>query len=52
VISVGEDNPFGHPDPGTLTTLAMHHVRVFRTDLDGTVSIDVGSDGVHAEGEP
>jgi competence protein ComEC len=52
VISVGEGNPFGHPDPGTLTTLAVHHVRVFRTDLDGTVSIDVGSDGVHAEGEP
>jgi competence protein ComEC len=41
VISVGADNPYGHPTPGTLATLAAHGVRTLRTDLDGTVEIDV-----------
>ncbi len=42
VISVGADNPYGHPTPGTLATLAEHHVPTLRTDQDGTVEIDVG----------
>jgi competence protein ComEC len=41
VISVGADNPYGHPTPGTLATLAAHQVPTLRTDLDGTVEIDV-----------
>ncbi len=41
VISVGDPNPFGHPTPGTLSTLARHRVRTLRTDRDGTVEIDV-----------
>jgi competence protein ComEC len=41
VISVGADNPYGHPTPGTLATLVAHHVPTLRTDLDGTVEIDV-----------
>jgi competence protein ComEC len=41
VISVGADNPYGHPTPGTLATLAAHHVPTLRTDLDGTIEIDV-----------
>jgi competence protein ComEC len=41
VISVGADNPYGHPTPGTLATLAAHGVPVLRTDRDGTVVIDV-----------
>jgi competence protein ComEC len=41
VISVGADNPYGHPTPGTLATLAVHHVPTLRTDLEGTVEIDV-----------
>jgi competence protein ComEC len=42
VISVGADNPYGHPTPGTLATLAAHHVPTLRTDEDGTIEIDVG----------
>jgi competence protein ComEC len=42
VISVGEDNSYGHPTPGTLSTLAEHGVRALRTDLDGDVEIDAG----------
>jgi competence protein ComEC len=41
VISVGTENPYGHPTAGTLATLAAHHVPTLRTDLDGTVEIDV-----------
>jgi competence protein ComEC len=41
VISVGAHNPYGHPTPGTLATLAAHQVPTLRTDLDGTVEIDV-----------
>lgn len=41
VISVGAGNPFGHPTPATLATLARHRVRTLRTDRDGTVAIDV-----------
>ncbi len=41
VISVGEDNPYGHPTPATLATLAAHGIRTLRTDLDGTVVLEV-----------
>ena len=41
VISVGADNPYGHPTPGTLATLAAHRVPTLRTDQDGTIEIDV-----------
>jgi competence protein ComEC len=42
VISVGDENPFGHPTPATLATLAAHRVPVMRTDLNGSVAIEVG----------
>jgi len=42
VVSVGDDNPFGHPTAATLTMLAAHGVRTLRTDRDGTVVLDVG----------
>jgi competence protein ComEC len=46
VISVGAGNPYGHPTPGTLATLAAHGVPVLRTDLDGTVVIEAGRGGI------
>lgn len=49
VISVGEDNPFGHPTPSTLTTLATHGVRTLRTDRGGTIVLDVRRDSVEVE---
>jgi competence protein ComEC len=42
VISVGEGNPYGHPAPQPLETLAAKGVEVIRTDDQGEVSIDVG----------
>jgi competence protein ComEC len=41
VISVGEDNPYGHPTRGTLSALERHQVPILRTDRDGDVVIDV-----------
>jgi competence protein ComEC len=45
VISVGAGNPYGHPTPETLATLAAHRVPVLRTDLDGAIEIDVDGSG-------
>ncbi|HEX2096487.1 MAG TPA: ComEC/Rec2 family competence protein [Solirubrobacterales bacterium] len=41
VISVGDDNPFGHPTGSALSALARHGVVTWRTDRDGTVAIEV-----------
>jgi beta-lactamase superfamily II metal-dependent hydrolase len=37
VISVGAGNSYGHPAQDTLNRLAAHGVKVYRTDLNGTV---------------
>jgi competence protein ComEC len=43
VISVGDDNSYGHPTTATLATLAAHGVPTLRTDRDGEVVIDVST---------
>jgi competence protein ComEC len=37
VVSVGEGNPFGHPNPETLARLEGTNARLLRTDRDGAV---------------
>src|SRR2546423_8665489 len=49
VISVGAHNPYGHPTPATLATLAGHHVPILRTDESGDVAIEVTSRGFRVE---
>jgi competence protein ComEC len=49
VISVGDDNPYGHPTPATLSTLAAHQVPVLRTDRDGTIVLEVSRHAVAVE---
>ena len=39
IISLGAGNPYGHPHPDVLNTLADQHVRVWRTDVHGAVTI-------------
>lgn len=39
-ISVGRNNPFGHPSPEVLQRLRADGVRVYRTDLDGAITAD------------
>jgi competence protein ComEC len=41
VISCGRRNLFGHPHPSVLERLDERRVRTFRTDRDGTVSIEI-----------
>lgn len=41
VISVGDDNPFGHPTAAVLAALANGGVRVLRTDRDGTIVLEL-----------
>jgi competence protein ComEC len=50
VISVGDDNPYGHPTRGTLSTLAGHQVPTLRTDEDGDVVLDVSSGSFRVDG--
>lgn len=41
VISVGADNPYGHPAASTMAELAQHGVQTLRTDRRGTIELDV-----------
>jgi competence protein ComEC len=51
VISVGAENPYGHPTAATIATLAAHGVPTLRTDERGEVTISVGPGGWRAETE-
>ncbi len=39
VISVGKDNDYGHPHQSLLDRLSERGLTVYRTDLDGTISL-------------
>jgi competence protein ComEC len=41
VISVGRHNDYGHPAPSALTGLRRLGAQVRRTDLDGTILVEV-----------
>jgi len=50
VISVGEDNDYGHPAPAVLTALESAGARVLRTDTDGAVALGTGPSGAGEAG--
>ena len=41
VIQVGRNNFYGHPHQQTLDRLSARGIRIFRTDTDGAVGIDI-----------
>jgi competence protein ComEC len=41
VVSVGEGNTYGHPDPGLIDALSQAGIAVARTDLDGAAVLVV-----------
>lgn len=51
LISVGADNPYGHPAQKTLERLAAAGCRIYRTDLQGTVTVRAGGQ-INTEMEP
>jgi competence protein ComEC len=46
VISVGRRNRFGHPHPSTLEALKAAGARVWRTDIDGAVTVTTDGDSL------
>jgi competence protein ComEC len=41
LISVGAENPYGHPAPETLNELGEEEIPILRTDRGGTIVLDV-----------
>ncbi|WP_205697738.1 ComEC/Rec2 family competence protein [Conexibacter sp. SYSU D00693] len=52
VVSAGRPNPYGHPAPSTLATLAQAVSRTARTDDDGTIVVEGRRGGLHVGGPP
>ena len=52
VASAGADNPYGHPARPTLERLAASGARVYRTDVDGSVSVTFGAEGSVVRTDP
>lgn len=49
VISVGENNSFGHPHPQTLERLAAHRIKVLRTDKQGALVFESDGNEINVE---
>jgi competence protein ComEC len=49
VTSAGAGNRYGHPAPATLQRLEGRGAHVFRTDLDGSVSVALSARGVSVD---
>ncbi|HEU5063244.1 MAG TPA: ComEC/Rec2 family competence protein [Solirubrobacterales bacterium] len=50
VISVGDDNPYGHPTAATLATLESQGIPTLRTDLEGTIEIEAERGSIRVDG--
>lgn len=45
LIGVGEDNKFGHPNEDVLSSLKGFNMSIYRTDMNGEITIEVNSKG-------
>lgn len=45
LVSAGRFNRYGHPDPGVVARLERSGARVWRTDTQGTISVQARRDG-------
>ncbi|WP_194793121.1 ComEC/Rec2 family competence protein [Raineyella fluvialis] len=48
LVSVGRDNPYGHPHPRTLDALTRLGMSVIRTDRSGHIAVSCREDGCRA----
>jgi competence protein ComEC len=46
IISAGDGNPYGHPNPALLGRLESAGIRILRTDRDGAVHVTTDGDGI------
>ncbi len=49
LVSCGRENRFGHPAPVTLASLAAARVRVFRTDLESDILLELFPGGTRVQ---
>lgn len=49
VISVGAENAYGHPTPDALSRLERQRAHVYRTDQDGTVTVETDGARIQVE---
>ena len=49
LIGVGEGNQYGHPHTDILSRLQQYGVEIFRTDVEGDIWVDVGTQGIIIE---
>jgi competence protein ComEC len=49
VISVGEDNHFGHPSPEVVERYAAHGLPILRTDERGTIELNTDGESLWVE---
>lgn len=47
LVSAGVNNRFGHPHPDVLKRLQARDIQVYQTNVDGTVELSIGSDGIN-----
>ena len=45
LIGVGENNKFGHPNDDVIKRLQEKGVKIFRTDLNGEINININKNG-------
>jgi competence protein ComEC len=45
IVSCGRNNNYGHPHKEVLDRVAKHHIRLARTDKEGTITFELGRDG-------
>jgi competence protein ComEC len=50
VISSGKGNRYGHPHAEVLDRLAQHGIGIWRTDLDGTITVTTDGTSFTIEG--
>jgi competence protein ComEC len=50
VISCGRRNLFGHPHAAVLESLRERRIRIWRTDRDGSIDIEIRAGRLYAEG--
>lgn len=50
VVSCGRRNLFGHPHPSVVESLGLRGVRLWRTDRDGTVEVEVRAGRLYVSG--